>query len=146
MDDDKAGAQMVPKVRTRRYVEFLFARSFTADYQTEEVGHADPALVSVPDGAYAFRFFDIREADDNGVLLRSARLNLSKTFYYGGTLKTLDEVRLMPDSRILASNMECNGWPAVVFSRYGNWPQPFDPKHVVIIPAPPPPERPRHDR
>lgn len=119
---------------TRRFVEFMYAGSFTADYSSKEVDHADPAQVSVPKGAYAFRFYDIREIVEGGVTLKSGRLNQSKTFYPGGSLKTLAEVRLMPDSRILVSNMECNGWPAVVFNRFGSWPQPFDPNRDAIIP------------
>lgn len=133
MSDDTENVQILPNARTRRYVEFLYAGSFTADYRTEEVGHADPALIEVPDGAYAFRFFDIREIDDGGTVLRSDRLNKSMTFYPDGVLATVEQAREMPNSQILVSNMEGNGWPAVVFSRYGNFPQPFNPAKDLII-------------
>ena len=134
MTDDAENVQVLPKARIRRYVEFLYAGSFTADCRAEEVGHADPALIDVPDGAYAFRFFDVQEIEDEGTVLRSDRLNKSMTFYPDGVLTTVEQAREMPNSRILVSNMEGNGWPAVVFSRYGNFPQPFNPAKDAIIP------------
>ena len=123
------------KTTTRHFVTFFYAGRVVADSQTEEIRHADPSAVVVPARSYAFRLHDIREiTDDDGVVLRSDLLNRSKTFWPGGVLKTLDEVRREQGSRILVENMECNGWPSVVFSRFGSWPQPFDPATAEIIP------------
>jgi len=40
-----------------------------------------------------------------------------------------------PRDSILLSNMRCNGWPSVIYSRWGNWPQPFDATKVVVLSA-----------
>ena len=34
---------------------------------------------------------------------------------------------------ILISNMECNDWKQIIWTRWGNWPQPFDPATAEVL-------------
>lgn len=46
----------------------------------------------------------------------------------------LEEVKANPKcGPALISNMKCNGWNRVVWTRWGNWPQPFYDGKVVIL-------------
>jgi hypothetical protein len=29
--------------------------------------------------------------------------------------------------------MECNGWKQMVWTRWGNWPQPFEPERMEVL-------------
>lgn len=116
---------------TRTYVEFFYPGAFFDETSTREVQSRD-SNVSVPDGAFGFRFFDVMSTDEGGVKMVSDKLNLSPMHYYGGRIMTLDEVRHeMPDARILISNMEGNGYARVIRCRTGNF-KPFEDGDIFI--------------
>jgi hypothetical protein len=50
--------------------------------------------------------------------------------YYHPDSKVLTEAEIAakgdPRDSILLSNMRCNKWPSVIYSRWGNWPQPYE--------------------
>lgn len=121
---------------TKHYVEFFYSGIITADTSCRPSDHRDPARVSLPDGAYAFHFFDREETELDGETLRGERKNVSPTYYPGGTVKTLAEIEALhdPRDRILLSNMRGNDWPAVVYTRFGNWPQPYREGREVVLP------------
>jgi len=57
-------------------------------------------------------------------------------YHPGSTITSLDQVKAgkTPGSigHALIGNMECNNWDAVIWTRWGNWPQPFDAaKHEI---------------
>ena len=47
------------------------------------------------------------------------------------------EIRALGDARneTLLNNMKWNDWPSVVYTRWGNWPQPYDAESMVIAKA-----------
>ena len=48
---------------------------------------------------------------------------------------TSEEIAKRGDPRdsILLSNMRCNEWPSVIYTRWGNWPQPFDAEKIRVL-------------
>jgi hypothetical protein len=109
-------------VKRKTYVTFFYRGLFVDDTSSRPADSRDPHRVDVPDGAFAFQFFDRVEGEADGVPVRSGALDRSPMYYVGAKVHTLDEVRAtVPDSRILVSNMEGNGWDRVIQTRAGNW-------------------------
>jgi hypothetical protein len=145
--------EALPPVVTT-HVEFLLGGRFFPDPYGWEVDTRDvDTLLSDPrmqedqiaNRAYAFTFFDsvtVTVEDVPGVtgpvITGGTRVNKSKLHYLSGRVMTKAEVQAeIPDSDILVSNMEGNGWPTVIKCRTGNM-QPFDPaEHVLVAPGTP---------
>lgn len=116
---------------TKHYVEFSFPGEFFSEYTVQEVAERNPELVKVPEGVFAYRFFDRSEAIVDGETIVGDRKNFSPLTYLG-TAYTLEEVKAQfPECTPLISNMECNGWNRVVKTRRGNW-QPLEEGDTVI--------------
>lgn len=78
-------------------------------------------MITIPEKAFAFRFFDCTVINVEGETFVGNKQNFSP-FTYFGTEYTLNEVKTQfPDSIILIENMEINGWNRVVKTRAGNW-------------------------
>lgn len=115
----------------KHFVEFSFHGAFLSEYQVKEVTERNPELVTVPEGAFAYRFFDRTETSIDGEVLVGERKNISPLTYIGKEY-TLEEVKdQFPECHILISNMEVNGWSRVVKTRCGNW-QPLLEGDIVI--------------
>lgn len=106
----------------KHYVEFFFPGAFYSDCNVKEVSERNPELITIPDGAFAYRFFDqTEEVTVNGESIVGERENSSPLTYLG-TEYTLEEVKAQfPEYTMLISNMEINGWNRVVKTREGNW-------------------------
>lgn len=120
-------------------IEFIYPGSLFSEESSAVIDHRDPARVKIEDGAFAFRFYDLKTLagtlEDGSPISKSERINISKTYYPGGEVFTADDVaRLEPkeDYRILLSNMRGNGYGLVVRTRRGNF-QPFDEKNDSLV-------------
>lgn len=120
-------------------IEFIYPGSLMSEEQSSAIDHRDPALIKVVDGAFAFRFYDLKTLagtlEDGSPVSKSERINISKTYYPGGELFTAEDVeRLEPKKQyqILLSNMRGNDYKQVVRTRRGNF-QPFDEKNDAVI-------------
>lgn len=121
--------------RTRYYAHFLAPGSFVAENWTVEVASADPRAVHWPDNAYAFTLHSQDEIVYEGVTYRADRKQIGKTYYHPDSkVESLEQVRKNPNAtRILLANMEGNGWSHIVWSRWDNWPQDFDPATEEVL-------------
>jgi len=121
---------------TRTYIEFYFPGVPSDKTSVKEVKSRDSKDVSVPDGAFGFRFFDLMSTNEGGVKMVSDKLNISPMHYYGGRITTLDEVRrVMLDAYTLISNMEDNRYARyarIIQCRTGNF-KPFEDGDIYII-------------
>lgn len=114
------------------YVEFYFPGVMFDETSVKKVATRDTKDISVPNGAFGFRFFDVMTTEENGVKMESDKLNESPMYYYGGRIMTLAVVqREVPDARILISNMRGNGYKRVIRCRTGNF-KPFQKGDVLI--------------
>lgn len=124
----------------RYFVEFLLPGLIIGETRTEDAGieKPDPAGVRFPEDAYAFRIWSRVEVPNGDDVLKGKRQNEGPLYYHpGSTVTTLEQLEA-PDcgynvGRILLSNMRNNGWPAVIWTRWKNWPQPYDPAKQVIL-------------
>ena len=115
----------------KHYVRFSFPGILLNEYKTEEVAERNPELITVPEGAFAYCFFDRTEEVVDGETLIGEEKNFFFFFYFGKEY-TLEEVKAQfPEYTTLISNMEYNGWNRVVRTRRGNW-QHLEEKDKVI--------------
>lgn len=123
---------------TKTYIEYLYPGSFFSEEETKVVKNRSPKTHKIPNGVFAFRYFDQTSktvrVGGNPQVVFGKRKNISKTYYPDGTLCTISDLKLdnSQDFSILISNMECNDWPVVVRTRRGNY-QPFDEKKDEIL-------------
>ena len=117
------------------YVTFLSPGSIVADQWTRDVESLDPYTVDWPDRAYAFTMHTREDVVDGAARYKGVPARVGPVYYHPDSkVETLEEVRINPNAGdILVSNMECNRWGRVVWSRWGNWPQPFEAEKAVVL-------------
>lgn len=113
----------------KHYVAFLYPGSFFPEEKSKEIKSRDEKI-EIPDGCFAYYFWDREEVLMGKELLVGKEKNRSGRFYLGETL-TLEEIEKSPGCEILASNMRVNAWPVVVKTRMGNY-QPVLENDVVL--------------
>lgn len=94
-------------------------------------------LADWPNRAYAYKLYqqDIVTDTETGKGYRGDRTEVDGKLHYhpDSKVETLEQVRNNPNAtETLIRNMECNGWDSIVWTRYGNWPQPFDKETTCI--------------
>lgn len=105
----------------KHYVEFSYPESFVSEDVIREVAERNPALITLPKYAYAYRFFDRTEIIVDGEKLVGEPKNFSPLTYLG-KVYTLEQVKAeFPKAKVLISNIECNGWERVIKTRWGIW-------------------------
>jgi hypothetical protein len=121
--------------QTVHYVTFWSPGSFVAEEWTVPVDSPDPRKVAWPDNAYAFRMFKREDVIDGDKTYQGKPERIGKIYYHpDSSVQSLDEARTNPRAtRILISNMEGNGWQQVIWTRWGTWPQPFEPADMEVL-------------
>ena len=116
----------------KTYVEILYPGSFLLESSIKPVDSRDPAKFKAPKGCFGYRFFDREEVvSDDEEVLKGKPKNHSGTYYFGKVM-TVDEVKSqVPDSGILVTNMQTNGWDRVVKTRCGNF-QPLTSSDTIV--------------
>jgi len=113
------------------YVTFLFPGAFMSEESTEHIKSREGRLV-VPEGAFAYYFWDRTEFWEGEELLTGGQKNVSGRFYPEGNIYTKDEIKKQEgESSTLYRNMK-GSYKYVIKSRRGNW-QPFDEKKDKIV-------------
>lgn len=111
----------------KTYIEFLYPLTFHDRCLTRKVKTRDLSRVKTPKDAIGFRFFDIFstvvvDVDGMVVELTSERINVSPTYYRGGKLYTVAELkRDFPNRHMLIMNIEDNGYKRVIRYRNNRW-------------------------
>lgn len=107
----------------KTYIEFFYPDIFSNESVVEEVSNRDIKNVSVSDGVFGFRFFDVMFTEESGVKMQSSGINYSPMYYYGGRVMTLSEVRLEKpkDYRLLIKTMREMHLDRVIRCRTGNF-------------------------
>lgn len=119
-------------IKTVTYVKLYHVGSFVDDTSIREIESRNTSGFTIPDGVFAFQFFDVLKADANGIALESKPQNYSPLYYYQASVMMLDDVKQeLPDEKILISNMEGNRWDKVIRCRYGNF-KPYTDNAVLL--------------
>lgn len=126
-------------MKIEHHVEILYPGSFYPEEYTYKISRRETSEVykHAKPGMFCFSYYDVEvrsgKLEDGELITDHKIVNKSGRFYPGGTLLNLTEVKLLgPDFRILASNMECNGWKVIVKTRRGNF-QPFEEGRDTIL-------------
>jgi hypothetical protein len=125
------------KKNVHLYVEFQSPGLLFAEMWDREVKSIDPNAVKWPDNAYAFRMFKREDIEEGGQTYTGTRQQIGPTYYHPDSrVETLAEVEARgdPNEKILISNMKGNKWNAIVWTRWNNFPQPYDEKDSTILP------------
>lgn len=124
----RSGEQASEAMKT--YCEILYPGSFYPEEQVIAVKQRNPQEIAdlYPD-SFSFKFFDqVRKTVEVDGVEREVfgdRKNLSHKYFPGGSTFTKADVEAMGSKyQILRSNMNNDGWGAVVKTRCGNF-QPF---------------------
>ena len=123
---------------TVRYVRFFAPGSFCANDWTVPVESADPRAVAWPENAYAFTLHERTDVMDGPETFKGEARQIGPMYYHPDSkVLTEAEIAAKADHRdsILLSNMRSNKWPKVIYSRWANWPQPFDAEKCVVLGA-----------
>ena len=119
----------------KHFVQFAFPGIFDTEYVNEKIAERDPELVTIPRGAFGYRFFDQEKTVIDGELLLGKPKNYS-SFTYFGKVYTLEEVKeKYPEYTSLIRNMEDKGSNRVVCTIRGNW-QILEKADIVIESSP----------
>ncbi len=121
--------------QTVHYVTFWSPGSFVANEQTVTVNTSDPRKVEWPDSAYAFRLFRREDVIDGDKTYEGKPEQIGKTYYHpDSAIQSYDEAKTNPRATaILLDNMRINGWPQIIWTRWGNWPQHYDPATMEVL-------------
>lgn len=118
------------------WARFYAPGSFVAnEWDIESSSKIEPSSVEWPENAYAMTLHERTDMIDGDDTFTGQAEQIGPMYYHpDSVVETLDEAKRNPNATsILISNMECNRWESIVWSRWGNWPQPFDSsKHQVL--------------
>lgn len=105
------------------------------EWSIDQKNQPKPEDIEWPDNAYCFTINKRVDVIDGDKVYKGEPEQIGPIYYHPDSkVETLDEVNQNPNATdILVRNMECNDWEKIIWSRWNNWPQPFDPsKHVVM--------------
>lgn len=125
---------------TKKYVRFFSPGSFCEDDWVIEVDPSTrPQDVIWPERAHAFTMYTINTIVRDGTEYHSGQIPVSpdnpRYYHPDSKIVTLEELekRADPADKTLIWNMRTNKWPDVIYTRWGNWPQPYEPNKVVVL-------------
>lgn len=116
----------------KTYVEFLHSGRKGIECSVREVPSREIGELVIPQDAIGFIFFEEKSTQEDGVTMKSSRLDPSGIYYLGGRLMTLNEVRReLPYARDLIANMIGEGARFVIQCPPGNF-MPFRDSDTLI--------------
>jgi hypothetical protein len=123
-------------METTVHAEYLSPGAFFPEESSKRLDAYDPdeALRKAPSDAYCFVLYRLAVPSvDLGPRFRivSVRQDVSKRYYIGGKLFTVEEIEQLPgDNHLLASNISSYGGMGIL-CRTGNW-QPFNEGDMLL--------------
>ena len=118
------------------WITFWAPGSFTANAWSKDCDVLpSPDEVEIPDNAYAFTLHKREDAIDGEKTYKGECEQVGPMYYHPNSqVTTLEETKKHRNtSDMLISNMKCNKWDAVIWTRWGNWPQPYEEsRHKVL--------------
>jgi hypothetical protein len=128
------------KYWVRYYVPGFFLGD-SYDVDITEARSKKPEEIEFSSRAYAFSIHKRMVLYDAGDKYLGEPQQIGKTYYHPASfITTLEQLQYgnypkgLDLGRCLVSNMECNKWQAMIWTRWSNWPQPYDPELIEILP------------
>ena len=106
------------------YAVFYTPGSLNARHWSVPIPSADPLKVKWPKDAFMFRLFQA-----------GTDVQLGKDYYHPDSkVETLTDVEKNPRAPPgLVDTMKSKGWNQILWSRWGTWPQPWDPGKGEVL-------------
>ena len=124
------------KKQTKYWIRFytpgiLFAETWDINCDSEP----NPKEIEFPDSAYAFTIHKRTDIIDRGNIYKGKARQIGNMYYHPDSkVEDLKEVEQNPNATdTLIRNIKNNGWDRIIWTRWGNWPQPFDPTKITIL-------------
>lgn len=120
---------------TSYYVIFMEPGTFVSESWKRDVDGPDPRAVKWPDNAYAFTLFKREDVTVDGKVYQGEPEQIGKLYYHpDSVIQTYEEAQANPKAtRILLTNMRINRWPQIIWTRWGNWPQHYEPESMEVL-------------
>jgi hypothetical protein len=127
---------VMKKVKSR-WIRFFSPGSFVSN-ETDVVVNdifTQPDDIEFPENAYCFMVFEREDVVDGDKTFNGKPKKVGKTYYHPDSfVRNAEQIENMDgDWKILLSNMRCNDWKYVVFTRWGNYPQKYNDNDDEII-------------
>lgn len=120
--------------RTVYYVVFHAPGLIVGDTWEQEVTGDDPRQVQWPPNAYCFDMYHRVDVIDGEDVYTGKPTKLGRYYHRDSKVETLEQVRRNPNATsVLIQNMIGNGCSHIIWSRWGTWAQPYDPKEIEIL-------------
>lgn len=124
------------KREQKYWCQFYAPGSFVANEWTVDLpGETRPESIVWPDSAYAFKLWRREDIIDGKECFQGKPEQVGPMYYHPDSMiESMEEVQRNPKaSTILVQNMKANQWSHVVWSRWGTWPQPWEPNRMRVI-------------
>lgn len=124
------------KKEIKRWAKFWAPGSFFAEDWTESVDSLDPNKIKFPENAYAFELYEREDIIEGKERYEGKSKKIGPTYYHPDSkIETLEQVRVNPKATggCLVDNMVGNKWSHIIWTRWGNWPQPYDAKKIKVL-------------
>lgn len=123
---------------TNTYVQFHTLGLVFGESWNEPIASTDPLKIEWPESAYAFNIFQRDDVIDGDKEYRGEAVQVGPRYYHPDSkVETLSEVEArLPNEQILLGNMRGNHWASIIWTRWGNWLQPFEPDKMEVLPKP----------
>lgn len=118
------------------WLKFYSPNVFVADTENVEVDELPaPENVAFPDDAYCFEMYKREDVIDGKSVYMGKAEQVGFTYYHPNSkVETLEQVKRNPKAtNILITNMQVNEWNKIVWTRWGNFPQPFDGRTMRVL-------------
>ena len=122
--------------KMKYWVKFWMPGTIVAESWNQEFESLpDPRRVSWPRHAYAFTVHQREDIVDKDKEYQGKPEQVGPMYYHPDSkIETLEEVKQNPNTGpALVSNMECNGWDRIIWTRWKNWPQPFKEGEMLVL-------------
>jgi len=123
---------------TKYWVRFYSPGSFMADTQDGDMSlnPIDPRGVEWPKNAYMFNIYTRTDVHEKKEVYQGKAKQVGFNYYHPDSkVESLGDVYKNPSAtKILIDNMRMNNWSHIVWSRWDNWPQPFDHIKDYVLP------------
>jgi hypothetical protein len=117
------------------YATFFGFGTFVAENWKAGLTSTDPRAVQWPANAYAFTIHQRDDVTVDGKVYRGEAEQVGPMYYHpDSVIEDLEQVKANPlAGQILIDNMRINHWPQIIWTRWGNWPQPFDAERMEVL-------------
>lgn len=119
------------------YVEFYTPYSSRSGriYTKRQIAAAtsrDIKKLNIPQDAYAFKFFDIQVAIENGITMKSDPINISGTHFCGGQIIMAKKAITVIFDQKLLNRIQSENWQRVILCNDGEFRQ-FKHGDVIVL-------------